>query len=36
VALATHGITDPYLERLAERVTARGCGVTTPMEVHVG
>jgi len=36
VALATHGITDPYLERLAERVTARGCGATTPMEVHVG
>ena len=36
VALATHGIIDPYLERLAERVTAKGSGVTTPMEVHVG
>ena len=36
VALATHGIIDPYLERLAERVTAKGCGAGTPMEVHVG
>jgi glutathione-specific gamma-glutamylcyclotransferase len=36
VALATHGIIDPYLERLADRVQARSCGVPTPMEVHVG
>ncbi|HEY6895013.1 MAG TPA: gamma-glutamylcyclotransferase [Rhodanobacteraceae bacterium] len=35
VSLATHGIVDPYLERLADRVAARGCGVATPMEVHV-
>jgi cation transport protein ChaC len=26
VSLVTHGIVDPYLERLAARVAARGCG----------
>lgn len=36
VALATHGVTDPYLERLALRVTQKGCGVAQPeIEVHV-
>lgn len=34
VALATHGVIDRYLERLALRVTERGCGVATPIEVH--
>ena len=35
VSLATHGIVDLYLERLAARVAARGCGNVTPIEVHV-
>ena len=34
VSLATHGIVDLYLERLAGRVTARGCGAATAIEVH--
>ena len=34
VSLATHGIVDLYLERLAGRVTARGCGTATAIEVH--
>ena len=34
VSLATHGIVDLYLERLAASVAARGCIVGTPIEVH--
>jgi cation transport protein ChaC len=34
VALATHGVVDLYLERLAARVAARGCVAGTPIEVH--
>ena len=32
VSLATHGIVDPYLERLAGRVAARGC--VAPMAIQ--
>jgi hypothetical protein len=35
VSLATHGIVDLYLERLASRVAARGPVADTPIEVHV-
>jgi len=35
VSLATHGIVDLYLERLASRVAARGLVADTPIEVHV-
>jgi cation transport protein ChaC len=35
VSLATHGIVDLYLERLAARVAARGCGTGTPIDIHV-
>jgi cation transport protein ChaC len=35
VSLATHGVVDFYLERLAARVTAKGCGSVMPIEVHV-
>src|SRR6478672_2096188 len=35
VSLATHGIVDLYLERLAARVAARGLVADTPIEVHV-
>ena len=35
VSLATHGIVDLYLERLAARVTARTLVAETPIEVHV-
>jgi len=34
VSLATHGIVDLYLERLAARVAARGCVSGTAIEVH--
>jgi len=34
VSLATHGIVDLYLERLAAGVAARGCIAGTPIEVH--
>jgi cation transport protein ChaC len=34
VALATHGVVDLYLERLAARVAVRGCVAGTPIEVH--
>jgi len=34
VSLATHGIVDLYLERLAASVAARGCIAGTPIEVH--
>jgi len=32
VSLATHGVIDPYLERLAARVAARGC--VAPMAIQ--
>jgi cation transport protein ChaC len=35
VSLATHGIVDLYLARLAARVAARGCGTGTPIDIHV-
>jgi cation transport protein ChaC len=35
VSLATHGIVDLYLERLAARVAARGLIADMPIEVHV-
>ena len=35
VSLATHGIVDLYLERLAARVAARTLVADTPIEVHV-
>jgi len=35
VSLATHGIVDLYLERLASRVAGRGLVADTPIEVHV-
>jgi cation transport protein ChaC len=35
VSLATHGIVDLYLERLAARVAARALVADTPIEVHV-
>ena len=35
VSLATHGIVDLYLERLASRVATRGLVADTPIEVHV-
>jgi len=34
VSLATHGIVDLYLERLAASVAARGCAAGTTIEVH--
>jgi hypothetical protein len=35
VSLATHGIVDLYLERLAARVAARGCGNAVPIDMRV-
>ena len=34
MSLATHGIVDLYLERLAARVAAKGCGAVAPIELH--
>jgi glutathione-specific gamma-glutamylcyclotransferase len=31
VSLVTHGVVDPYLERLAARVEAKGCATLTPI-----
>jgi cation transport protein ChaC len=35
VSLATHGVVDLYLERLAARVAARGCGNAVPIDMRV-
>ena len=32
VSLATHGVVDPYLERLAARIAAKGCAPVTALE----
>jgi cation transport protein ChaC len=32
VALVSHGVIDPYLERLAARVAANGAGTMAPVE----